>query len=188
MTYDIRAQLFEILMRRSFQWGEFTLSSGEKSSYYVDGRQTTLSAEGINAASVCLLDAIRDLTPDLVGGLELGACPLATGVSLAGYRAGEHIDAFYVRKTAKGHGARRRIEGPVFDGARVAFVEDVTTTGASVLDAIDAVRAEFEVEVVRVVTLVDRNQGAAELIRERGYDFHAILDIQRFLDARGSKA
>lgn len=181
MTYDVRAQLFEILYRRSFQFGDFTLASGAKSNYYVDGRLTTLSAEGINAAAACMLDAVRDFTPDLVGGMALGACPLVTAVSLASYRAGENIDAFYVRKEAKGHGAKRRIEGPIRDGARVAFLEDVTSTGGSVLDAIRATREEYDVEIVRVVTLVDREMGAAELLAKEGYDFHPILKISRFL-------
>lgn len=154
--------------------GEVTLSSGKKADYYVDLRRATLH----HRASRLIGELIRELTADLdfdaVGGLTLGADPVATAVMHA---AGRPIDAFVVRKAVKAHGMQRRIEGPDIAGKKVLIVEDTTTTGNSPLTAVDAAR-EAGAEVVAVATVVDRATGAADVIAEAGLEYRFILSLE----------
>ena len=158
-------RLERLLLERSVQRGEFTLASGLKSSYYIDCRPTTMSAEGLALIGALGLEAIRRAgwRPDAIGGLTMGADPVAYAVAAASWSAPPPIDAFSVRKESKGHGTRRQVEGNFRAGARVVVVEDVITTGGSALQAITALR-EAGANIVGVLAVVDREQGGREKI------------------------
>lgn len=162
---DNRASLLHLIATLSFRLGDFTLSSGARSDYYIDCRTTTLHAEGGRLAGLALYDAIRehDLNPQAVGGLTMGADPLVSNIAStsAWYRL-DHpgsplIHGFLVRKAEKTHGTGRRIEGFHEPGARVVIVDDVCTTGASTIQAMEAARAA-DMTVVGVLCLVDRQE------------------------------
>jgi orotate phosphoribosyltransferase len=165
-----RDRLLGLLRDRSFRTGDFVLSSGARSPYYIDARLTTMSGVGqmlIGRTGLALLDE-AGWRPSAVGGLTLGADPVACAIAHAAALAGRTLDAFTVRKQPKGHGTARRIEGPLRDDASVVVVEDVVTTGESALRAIDAV-SEIGARVIGVLALVDREQGGREKLLERGF-------------------
>ncbi len=160
-TQSPREQLLHLIAERSFRLGDFTLSSGRKSDYYIDCRTTTLHAQGANLTGQVFLDLIRKQgwAPDAIGGLTMGADPIVTAVSLLSAQDTAHkpIHGFLVRKSEKGHGMGRRIEGFQEKGAKVVIVDDACTTGASTIQAIAAAR-EFGFEVVGTVCLVEREE------------------------------
>jgi orotate phosphoribosyltransferase len=172
-----RARLIEILKERSLKRGDFVLRSGKRSSYFLDGKQTTFSAEGATLVGELLYDLIRDLDVAAVGGPTLGADPIATAISIESFRQGRPLDAFVVRKETKDHGMGDRIAGPLRPGSRVVIVEDTVTSGSAIEFALDAVR-EAECEVARIVVIVDREAGARENLRKKGYEFDALLSIR----------
>jgi orotate phosphoribosyltransferase len=178
-------RLEELLLARSVRRGNFVLASGERSSYYIDCRLTTMSAEGLVLVGWEGLVAIRagGWEPTAIGGLTLGADPVAYAVAVASFTAGPPIDAFTVRKEPKQHGTRRLIEGNLAPGARAVVVEDVITSGGSALKAIDAVE-QADGQVIGVLALVDRQQGGREAIETRGYPVVAITTAHR-LGLRG---
>ena len=149
-------------------------SSGKEADYYVDLRRATLHHEASPLIGKLLRELTADLEFDAVGGLTLGADPVATAVMHAD---GRPIDAFVVRKEAKKHGMQRRIEGPSIAGKRVLVVEDTTTTGNSPLTAVEACRAEGA-EVIAVATVVDRATGAAQVIADAGVEYRHILGLE----------
>ena len=162
---DSRSALLHLIATLSFRLGDFTLSSGARSDYYIDCRTTTLHAEGGRLAGLVLYDAIRqhNMQPQAVGGLTMGADPLVSNIASASawYRI-EHPDAplihgFLVRKAEKTHGTGRRVEGFCEPGARVVIVDDVCTTGASTIQAMQAAR-DAKMQVVGVLCLVDRQE------------------------------
>lgn len=164
-TQDPRSALLYLIATLSFRLGDFTLSSGTRSDYYIDCRTTTLHAEGGRLAGLVLYDVIRkhNLHPQAVGGLTMGADPLVSNIASASawYRI-EHpatslIHGFLVRKLEKAHGTGRRVEGFCEPGSRVVIVDDVCTTGASTIQAIEAARAA-QMQVVGVLCLVDRQE------------------------------
>ena len=165
MTHD-RDRLKEILLEKSYRKGTFTLTSGKTSDFYVDGKQTTLSAEGAWLCGKLLFELLqKSPTPiHAVGGMTLGADPLVTAVSIASFLAENPIPAFIVRKEAKGHGTGNYIEGlkNMADGCTVALVEDVVTTGGTLIKVIERVEAAGFV-VGLVITLFDRQDGLAEV-------------------------
>jgi orotate phosphoribosyltransferase len=154
-----RMQLLDLLARDSFRLGEFQLSSGGSSDYYIDCRITTLSARGGLLSGRLFLEDLRRVQPaiEAVGGLTLGADPIVTAVAVESARLGPPINGFLVRKTEKTHGAGKRIEGSVRAKMRVAIVDDVCTTAASTIQAIEAAW-EAELEVVAVRCLVEREE------------------------------
>jgi orotate phosphoribosyltransferase len=164
-----RAALAALLRERSVALGDFVLASGRRSSYYIDARRSTLSAEGLALIGRLGLRAIRAAgwRPDAVGGLTLGADPVACAIARASVDDPPAVEAFVVRKEAKEHGAGRRIEGPFTAGMRVVVVEDVITTGGSALRAIEAVRAEGGL-VLGVLAVVDREEGGVPAIQAGG--------------------
>jgi len=173
-----RTELIALLRERSFRRGTFTLASGRRSSYYVDARLTTMSAHGLSLVGTLGLEAIRTAgwTPSLVGGLTLGADPVAYAIAAASDRAPPTIDGFTVRKEAKAHGTGRRLEGPFRSGATVVVVEDVITTGGSALAAITAV-TEAGGQVVGVLAVVDREEGGRQAIEAAGYPVIALVRL-----------
>lgn len=169
-----KLRLAELVKELAVVHGKVTLSSGKEADYYVDLRRATLQHEASRLIGKLLREHTDDLDFDAVGGLTLGADPVATAVMHA---AGRPIDAFVVRKEAKKHGMQRRIEGPSISGKRVLVVEDTTTTGNSPLTAVEACRAEGA-EVVAVATVVDRATGAAQVIEDAGVEYRFLLGLE----------
>jgi len=169
---DKLRRLAELVTEFAVVRGKVTLSSGKEADYYVDLRRATLRRE----SSQLIGELLRELTADwdyvAVGGLTLGADPVATAVM----HTGEGVDAFVVRKEAKKHGMQRRIEGPDIVGKRVLVVEDTTTTGNSPLTAVAAVR-EAGATVVGVATVVDRDTGAKDVIEAEGVEYRSLLGL-----------
>ncbi len=173
-----RARLLEIIKERAIVHGRVTLSSGKEADYYVDLRRITLDAESAPLVGRVMRDLTADLDYEAVGGLTLGADPVATSMLQAGAAAGERVDAFVGRKAGKAHGLQQRIEGPSVKGRRVLVVEDTTTTGGSPLDAVAAVR-EAGGEVVAVATIADRATGAGERIEaEAGVPYRHVYSLE----------
>jgi len=182
-----RTRLQDLLVERSLKLGDFTLASGARSRYYVDARPTTMSARGqLLLGRVCLdLIAGQGWSPSHVGGLTLGADPIAYAIAHESGARGDLVDAFTVRKRAKRHGTGRRIEGGLPTRARVVVVEDTMTTGSSALEAVEAVR-EHGPSVLGVLVLVDRNEGGRERLREVGLEVVAAFSADELLArARG---
>jgi orotate phosphoribosyltransferase len=180
-----KTRLIEIVRRRSFRSGqEFKLASGRTSTLYFNMKPTMLDAEGAHLIGSLVLDAIAGDAVDLVGGLELGAVPIAAATAAISDVEGRHVGAFIVRKQAKEHGTQSLVEGLCFGetmaGRRVAILEDVTTTGGSALKAVEAVRAAGAT-VTRVVTVVNRQEGADEAFAAAGLAFTPILLASDFL-------
>ena len=179
-----RERLVALLLERSFRVGDFVLSSGARSRFYIDCRTTTTHAEGQAVVGRLGLAAVREagLRPDAIGGLTMGADPLAYAIAHASWIAGDPVNAFTVRKEPKAHGTGKRVEGCFAAGMRVVVMEDVVTTGGSALRAIEAVEAEGG-EVIAVLSLVDREEGGREAIETRGYPVHAIVGVGELLRA-----
>ena len=180
----MRAELLDYLTRLAVRHGTYTLTSGEVSDLYVDCRVVTTIPRAMRCIGALMLDLLADL-PDVrgVGGLAIGADPIAAAVAMSSLDSGREIPMFMVRKEPKAHGTRRQIEGafPDAPGAPVVIVDDVITKGGSVLQAIEAVEAETNARVVRCVLIVDRLEGGAERLRQRGYDVRAIFTREDFL-------
>jgi orotate phosphoribosyltransferase len=178
-----RERLRALLHERAVLHGDFVLSSGRRSSVYLDARLVTLSAAGSGLVGTVLWECVQDLHPDAVAGLAVGADPLVTAVAVVSGMDGGGVDALIVRKERKEHGAGRQIEGPWRDGLRVAVVEDTMTSGESSLRAARAVR-EAGGSVVCVVGLIDREQGAREAVEREGYEFRAVFTAAEIVDER----
>lgn len=174
--YYLRDTLRDLLLARSVQRGEFVLASGRHSSFYIDARRTTMSGEGLATIGGLGLDrfAARGWTPRAVGGLTLGADPVAYALALTARRRGQPLDAFTVRKQPKSHGTAQRIEGCFTRGMPVVIVEDVITTGSSALEAVGAVESEGG-RVLGVLAVVDREEGGRDAIERAGYLVETLL-------------
>jgi orotate phosphoribosyltransferase len=172
-----REQLLDQIKAKAIVHGKVILSSGKEADYYVDLRRITLSAEAAPLVGRVMLDLTKDLDFEAVGGLTLGADPIAAAMLHAAGAQGRKLDAFVVRKQGKAHGLQRRIEGPDVAGRRVLAVEDTSTTGGSVLTAVEALR-EAGAEVVGVAQIVDRATGAAERVAEQGLPYLYVYGLQ----------
>jgi orotate phosphoribosyltransferase len=172
-----RDRLLELIKDKAIVHGRVTLSSGKEADYYVDLRRITLDGEAAPLVGQVMSDLTRDLRFDAVGGLTLGADPVATAMLHAAAAAGGRLDAFVVRKAGKAHGLQQRIEGPSIKGRRVVVVEDTTTTGASPLDAVAAARDEGA-EVVAVATIADRATGAKEKLEAEGLTYVSAYSLE----------
>ena len=179
-----RARLADIIRKRSFGRGEITLASGRKSDFYFNLKPTMLDPEGAALLAELSLDALKDDKVDYIGGLEMGAVPIAGAIAQLSWLKGHPIAAFFVRKKPKEHGARLAVEGLAkgesLAGKRIVIVEDVTTTGGSAIKAVDAVK-DAGGEVVLVFTMVDRDEGATEAFAEAGIPFRALYKAGEFL-------
>lgn len=172
---EIAGRLLELALERgAIRYGDFTLSSGRKSSYYFDGRLISLDPEGAHLIGNALLPLLADAGVDAIGGPTLGADPIVTAAAMASWQHGAPLPAFIVRKEAKGYGMGQMIEGPLPEGSTVAIVDDACTTGGSLFHAIAAAE-EAGCTVGLVLALLDRNEGGSEAIRERGYRFEALF-------------
>ena len=171
---DAREQLLDQIRTKAVVHGRVVLSSGREADYYVDLRRVTLDGHAAPLVGEVMLDLTADLSYDAVGGLTLGADPVATAMLHAAAARGRQLDAFVVRKAEKAHGLQRRIEGPDVAGRRVLAVEDTSTTGGSVMTAVEALR-EAGAEVVGVAVIVER--GAAGMISEAGLEYRAAYQL-----------
>jgi orotate phosphoribosyltransferase len=179
-----RARLIELIKLRSFQEGpEFKLASGKTSTFYFNMKPTMLDSEGAYLVASLILDQLEDTDADLIGGLEMGAVPIASSVAAVAFTEGRKLPAFFVRKQAKEHGTQSLVEGLAkgesMSGKKVVVVEDVTTTGGSALKAAEALKAAGA-DIVRVITIVDRLDGAAEAFAAAGLKFEPLLTLSDF--------
>ena len=173
---SLQRRLRDLLRERSVRHGDFVLASGKRSSFYIDARRTTMSGEGLVLIGRLGLDrlAARGWSPQLVGGLTLGADPVAYAIAAAAAAQGVRLDAFTVRKQAKDHGTGQRIEGCFAPRTSVVIVDDVITTGRSTLEAIKAV-ADDGGRVLGVLAVVDRDEGGRATIQEAGHEVEVLV-------------
>jgi orotate phosphoribosyltransferase len=179
-----RNWLVELLRERSFEKKRVVLASGKESDFFIDCKQTVLTAEGHTLVGSLMFDALAAFSEcEAVAGVELGGCPLASAVSLTSFTRGRPLAALYVRKESKDHGTKKLVEGDkaLRPGLPVVVLEDVVTTGRSTLKAIEKLR-EAGAEVVGVVALVDRLEGGAEALKEAGIAFVAICTRKDFME------
>ena len=170
-------KLAQILERKSLKRGHFVLSSGKASTYYIDGKLTSMDPEGAAAIAEAVLDEIKDLSIDAVGGMDMGATPIVGAIAAVSYRLGRPVPTFVVRKQLKAHGTMKQIEGPVPQApSRVAILDDVVTTGDSILKAIDVAQAAGH-EVVLAISVLDRNAGATEALARRGIRYQPLATL-----------
>lgn len=180
-----RARLLELLRARAYREGSFTLASGKTSDFFIDCKRVMLTGEGHALCGQVLLDQLERAesaglaTVDVVAGVVLGGCPLASAVAQTAFHRGRTLDALYVRKAEKDHGTKSMVEGVAKAGARVALLEDVMTTGGSSLKAVEQLRA-VGYEVALVLALVDRREGAIETLARHGVRALALFSKEDF--------
>jgi orotate phosphoribosyltransferase len=172
-----REDLLTLVQARAIVHGKVTLSSGREADYYVDLRRITMSGEAAPLVGRVMLDLTEDWEFDAVGGLTMGADPIATAMLHQAAARGRRLDAFVVRKAAKAHGLQKQIEGPDVAGKRVLVVEDTSTTGGSPLEALAAVRAAGAT-CVGVATIADRATGAGEKISAEGVEYRYVYSLE----------
>lgn len=172
-----RDELIEQIKALAVVWGKVTLASGKEADYYVDLRRVTLDGVAAPLVGEVITELVADWEFEAAGGLTLGADPVAVAMLHHAAHTGGRLDAFVVRKEAKGHGMQRRIEGTEVAGRRVLVVEDTSTTGGSALQAVAALR-EAGAEVVGVAVIVDRSTGAAQAINAAGLDYRYAYGIE----------
>jgi len=171
---ELKKELLELLKRDAYKKGEFTLSSGQTSNHYVNCKPVTLSGRGLTLASLLMLVHVET---DVVAGLTLGADPLVSGVALVSALDKRLVNGLIVRKEAKGHGTQAWIEGPLpKEGTKITVLEDVTTTGGSAIKAVEKLRDAGYI-VDRVVTIIDRQDGAHETMRETDLELRSIFEL-----------
>lgn len=176
MSSEISRKILELSEQvGALRYGDFTLASGAKSSYYFDGRLISLHPEGAYLLGKAFLRSLEGSGVDAVGGPATAAIPIVTAVALVSQLEGSPLEAFFVRPEAKDHGTGKQVEGRLEAGSRVAILDDVCTSGGSLFTAIEAVEAAG-CKVERVLTILDRNQGGGEELRNRGYDYRVLLE------------
>lgn len=176
MQYD-RDALIELIKQEALEFGDFTLASGKKASFYLDCRKVTLNARGANLIGAGMLELLADDYPDAVGGMAIGADPITGAILTLSGQTDRPLRGFIVRKEAKEHGKGQAVEGPVRHGDRVVIVEDVITTGGSALRAIERVR-EYGLEVIGALGIVDRLAGGQAAFAQQGVPLRTLLTIQ----------
>lgn len=179
MPASDRERLRQLILERALKFGDFTLASGQKSTYFIDGKQVTLLGEGLALLARMLL-GVLDPRVEAVGGMSIGADPIAGAVIALAHERGRALTGFLVRKERKDHGTGKQVEGPLWPGVKVTLLEDVVTTGGSTLRAIEALQREFAAEVVQILVMVDRLQGAREAFAQQGYPLTALYEITEF--------
>lgn len=177
---DMRKRLFALLQEEALKKGDFVLSSGKKSSYYLDGRVITLTPEGAFLTAGIFLETLKDALPEAIGGPTLGADPIAGAVACLSHLRGSPVKTFIVRKASKSHGMQRQIEGPrLARGATAVLVDDVATTGGALIEAKSALDKEGII-VSRAFVIVDRQESAEENLAAAGLKLESIFKISEF--------
>jgi orotate phosphoribosyltransferase len=174
---SLNEPLIQLVRDRALEFGDFTLASGRKASFYLDCRKVTLDAMGARLIADAMIEALDDDWPDAVGGMAVGAVPIAAAILTRAGEMNRHLSGFFVRKEAKQHGKGRLVEGPVQPGQRVVIVEDVVTSGGSSITAVRLCR-DFGLQVDRVLTIVDRLAGGAQRFAELGCRLSALMTIE----------
>lgn len=177
MGADTKTRLLEVFKSRAVAFGKFTLASGKESTYYINSKKAIFNSEAAWLLGEMLWQMTKDLNVQAIGGLEVGAIPMATAAVLRYHEEGRSVEAFFVRKQAKGHGSQERLEGQVQPGWRVAVIDDVLTTGGSVEQAIAEVE-KAGAQVVLVTCIVDRLEGARERLAK--YEYRPMFTIRDF--------
>lgn len=176
----IRQEAFRLILEHSFQFGDFTLSSGKKSRYYLDMKSTMFEPAAVRTLAMLVLERIGSVKPTFIGGMELGAVPLISPiVMLARQEKSWNLPGFFVRKKPKEHGTKRLVEGVLpgeLKDESVVILDDVTTSGNSVMHAVDAVRNEGG-KVALVLSIVDREEGAEEFFKRQGIPFDSLFKV-----------
>ncbi len=176
--YD-RAALAQLIKDKALKFGEFTLASGKKASYYLDCRQVTLDATGAKLIGQGMLDLIGDELPPLVGGMAIGADPITAAILTIAGMQDQSLRGVMVRKEPKGHGRGKQVEGPYETGEEIIIVEDVVTTGGSSLKAIELCEAEG-LKVNRVLAIIDRMEGGRQAFAAKGYQLTTLFTVEDF--------
>ena len=178
MAQSSRDRLLEIFKARAFSFGRFTLASGKESTYYINSKKALFNSEAVWLLGDVLWDLTKDLDIQAMGGLEVGAIPMATAAALRYHEEGRTLEGFFVRKQAKEHGSKENIEGAVEPGMRVAVVDDVFTSGMSVMRAIEKLE-RVGAKVIAAICIVDRLEGAREKMAHR-FEYRPIFTIRDF--------
>jgi orotate phosphoribosyltransferase len=177
----LRAQGFAIIKEKSFRRGKFKLVSGKESDFYLDLKPTMFDPAGASLLGELILEKIAALDVDTIGGLELGAVPLVIAAAMASAGTARPLPGFFVRKNVKDHGTKKRVEAAGdISGKNVVILDDVTTTGGSAMEAVNAARSAGA-NVVLVLSIVDRREGASEFYQQQGIPFDSVFRIDEFL-------
>lgn len=181
--HEAHARLYDIIKAKSFVRGHVVLASGKESDHYFDMKPSMFDPEGAELLAELIYARIAETAADIVGGLEMGAVPLITPISIASLRAGRPMPGFFVRKTVKDHGTKKLVEGlsDVKD-KRVVIVEDVTTTGGSAMKAVEALTTAGAT-ITLVISILDREEGAGKLYADAGIPFASLFKASEFLKA-----
>ena len=179
-TLEARGKLFTLLKEKAFRRGRVVLASGRESDFYFDMKPAMLDPDGAALMAELILQQIHDVKADCIGGLEMGAVPLIAPVAMRSVEFGRRLPGFFVRKAVKDHGTKKRVDGTDIAGKTVVILEDVTTTGASAMDAVKAVE-EAGAKVALVISILDRGEGAAELYAKAGIPFKSLFRAEEFL-------
>jgi orotate phosphoribosyltransferase len=182
MSENKRERLLSLIRERSYKSGEFKLASGKTSNFYFDGKMVELMPEGAHLIGEVICEAIKDLDFDAIGGLAVGAVPMVTSAVISCFRHNVKIEGIFVRSEAKSHGTRKVVEGKLEPGNRVVIIDDVATTGNSMMEAIKAVE-DAGATVGLVLVLVNRQEGAEEFFRQKGYPFEWIFTKEEVMEA-----
>ena len=182
-AFERRNKLFMLLRERAFRRGRVVLASGKESDYYFDMKPAMLDPDGAALMAELILIEIQSVSADAIGGLEMGAVPLIAPVAMKSPEYGRYLPGFFVRKAVKDHGTKKRVDGIDIAGKSVVILEDVTTTGASAMDAVKAVE-DAGAKVALVISILDRGEGASELYAKAGIPFKSLFTAEEFL--RGS--
>ena len=175
-----RNSLFNLLKLRAFRRGRIVLASGKESDYYFDMKPAMLDPEGAGLLAELILQELHGVSADCIGGFEMGAVPLIAPVAMRSPDFGRYLSGFFVRKAVKDHGTKKRIDGTDIAGKTVVILEDVTTTGGSAMDAVNAVQ-DAGAKVALVLSILDRGEGAAELYAKAGIPFKSLFRAEEFL-------
>ena len=181
-SLELRSKLFALLKERAFRRGRVVLASGRESDFYFDMKPAMLDPDGAKLMAELILQQLQGVTADCIGGLEMGAVPLIAPVAMRSPEFGRRLPGFFVRKAVKDHGTKKRVDGADIAGKTVVILEDVTTTGASAMDAVRAV-TEAGAKVALVLSILDRGEGAVELYAKAGIPFKSLFRAEEFLTA-----
>lgn len=179
-TLERRNNLFNLLKLRAFRRGRIVLASGKESDYYFDMKPAMLDPEGAGLLAELILEELQGVSADCIGGIEMGAVPLIAPVAMRSPDFERYLSGFFVRKAVKDHGTKKRIDGTDIAGKTVVILEDVTTTGGSAMDAVNAVQ-DAGAKVALVLSILDRGEGAAELYAKAGIPFKSLFRAEEFL-------
>lgn len=177
---DRHQELKELIKRDAIKYGKFILSSGQESDFYVDLRKVTLNPKGATLIGSIIFEMIKDRGIDAIGGMTLGADPIALATSMIAFQSGYNISAFIVRKEKKTHGTSNWMEGPIAQGQRAVVVEDVITTGSSTIKAIERIE-DAGLKVEMVIALLDRMEGGKGAIEALGYKVYSVFSRETLL-------